>query len=152
MVFGFENTQNKQICKFGEDRSECVSVRSHLFFKLNLNPPSFHLILITTQHRLFSPFNEMFQSSHLPSPSLSLRCYLRLSFPPSSHRPSFPPLIVFGFLSVILLGKVIKGQHIEGALLHCVILFSGAHLFVCYFCLQQQTLSGGGGEGGLGGR
>lgn len=137
-----------------EVRSECV--RSHLFFKLNLNPPSFHLILITPPPR------------PMPAPAFFLplmKCFSPHTFPylliaPVLSPPFFPPpqvivrlsltLIVFGFLSVILLGKVIKGQHIEGALLRCVILFSGAHLFVSYFCLRQQTLSGG--SGGLGAR
>lgn len=53
----------------------------------------------------------------------------------------FPSSIVFGLLSVILQGKVMKGQHTEGALLCFVLLLSRPLLFVFYFCLWQQTLS-----------
>lgn len=65
-----------------------------------------------------------------------------LSFPFPSYLPVFPSFIVFGCLSVILQGKVIKGQHIEGALLRFVILFSRTLLFVFCVCLWLQTLSG----------
>lgn len=63
-------------------------------------------------------FNEMFGSLH----SLYLFSFiLSLS---SNLSAVFPSLIVFGLLSVILQGKVIKGRHIEG----------GSHCFVILFC------------------
>lgn len=158
------------ICKQRRKERLCVCI-------LNLNPPSFHLILIilpipavragtaAAALEIFPLFNEMFRFLHLPLPPYLLG-FISTSAPPhsphpSSHRPSFPPsflpsCIVFGLsflsLSVILLGKVIKGRHIEGALLRRVILFSRAlppFFFVSYFCLQRQTLSGGGGSGGV---
>lgn len=144
---------------------------------LNVNPPSFHLILIilpipavragtaAAALEIFPLFNEMFRFLHLPLPPY-LFGFISTSPPPhsphpSSHRPSFPPsflpsCIVFGLsflsLSVILLGKVIKGRHIEGALLRRVILFSRAlppffflsPIFVCSARPYQ-----GEGEGGV---
>lgn len=53
----------------------------------------------------------------------------------------FPPSLSLGFYQSSC-SKVIKGQHIEGALLGCVIFYSHALLFVFYFCLWWQTLSG----------
>lgn len=80
-------------------------------------------------------FNEMFGPYTVLT--LYLSSFILSLF--SNLSPVFPSFIVFGFLSVV---KVIKGQHIEGALLGFVILFCCTLLFVFYFCLWQQTLSG----------
>lgn len=85
-------------------------------------------------------FNEMFWSLHKPF-SLSPWFYPFLSFSSGSSFVS-PSFIVFGFLSVISLGKVIKGQHIEGALLCRVVVFSCALLFVFYFLFVVADLIG----------
>lgn len=83
-------------------------------------------------------FNEIFGPLHSPH-SLSFQFYPFL-FPNLSS--VFPSFIVFGSLSVILQGKVIKGQHTEEALLRFVILFLLPSFLSFIFCLWQQTLSG----------
>ena len=79
-------------------------------------------------------FNEMFGSL------LFIFSVLSFHFLPTYLLP-FPPSLSLGFYQSSC-SKVIKGQHIEGALLGCVIFYSHALLFVFYFCLWWQTLSG----------
>lgn len=141
-VSSFPNAQQtqKQYTQVGRIGTRVrVHVCSCPFPDLILPPPSFHLILLIPlcQHQAFPLMKCL-------GPYTVLTLYL-LSFilSLSSNLSSvFPSFIVFGFLSVILQGKVIKGQHNEGALLRFVILFSRSLLFVFYFCLWQQTLSG----------
>lgn len=99
------------------------------------------------------PFNEMFCSSHLSFPPY---LFGFISTPrPSSHRTTFPPALSLGFfffwLSVILLGKVIKGRHIEGAVLRRVILFSHVRPLFCllFVFAAADLIEGGTGRWGV---
>lgn len=95
-----------------------------------------------------------FAPVHLPIPPYLLRLISINLLATPTHPHRLPLCIVFGLsfflssflssflsISVILLGKVIKGQHIEGATLHRVILFSSAPFLSPIFVLQQKTLS-----------
>lgn len=101
-------------------------------------------------HLPLPPYLFGFISTPPPAPPLKSQPV----FP--SLLPSLPPALSLGFpflsLSVILLGKVIKGRHIEGALLHCVILFSCPSPFCLLFLFAAADLIEGWGRvGGRGG-
>ncbi len=110
---------------------------------LILPPPSFHPILLIPlgQHQAF-PLMKCLD----PYTVLTLYLFSFILFLSSDLSSVCPSFIVFGFLSVILQGKVINGQHIEGALLRFVILFLHPPFCLFIFVCGSRPYQGDGRE------
>lgn len=104
------------------------------------------------QQQRFSPLPKCFAPLHVPFAPYLLRLIsiqlLAQPIPLHCLWAFFPSFLLSSFLSlsVILLGKVIKGRHIGGASLRRVILFSraGPLFSLSYFCFAAVDLIGEG--------